>query len=145
MGFVAGVSLAFFIASSNFFARMSSLLDSWNQESANLSSRLRFSGIREFVFALAVLLGKNSLGVRQVHIGSGLHGRFVRKHRAEHCIHHQLCLAARARHVQIFAGTISHEIILHPFAPARVKAREFRCPLRLEMACSRGTLERNIF
>src|SRR6266446_7533022 len=48
MGLVAGVSLAFFIASSNFFARMSSLFDSWNQESANLSSRLRFCSARIF-------------------------------------------------------------------------------------------------
>src|ERR1700730_11917243 len=30
------------MASSNFLARMSSLLDSWNQESRNLSSRWRF-------------------------------------------------------------------------------------------------------
>jgi len=48
---VAGVSLAFFIASSNFFARMSSLFDSWNHESANLSS------------PLTVLFGKDFLGV----------------------------------------------------------------------------------
>src|ERR1700736_3678906 len=40
-GFPAGASLAFFMASSNFLARMSSLLYSWFQESRNLSSRLR--------------------------------------------------------------------------------------------------------
>src|SRR5436853_6635070 len=48
MGLLAGVSLAFFIASSNFFARMSSLFVSWNQESANLSSRWRFCSARIF-------------------------------------------------------------------------------------------------
>src|ERR1700686_486583 len=41
IGFPAGASLAFFIASSNFLARMSSLLCSRFQESRNLSSRLR--------------------------------------------------------------------------------------------------------
>src|ERR1700724_651707 len=40
-GFPAGASLAFFMASSNFLARMSSLLCSRFQESRNLSSRLR--------------------------------------------------------------------------------------------------------
>src|SRR4029077_19310197 len=45
---VAGASLAFFMASSNFFARMSSLFDSWNHESANLSSRWRFCSARIF-------------------------------------------------------------------------------------------------
>src|ERR1700722_4671115 len=34
------------MASSNFFARMSSLFDSWNHESANLSSRWRFCSAR---------------------------------------------------------------------------------------------------
>src|ERR1700722_160721 len=46
MGLPAGASLAFFMASSNFLARMSSLLDSWNQESRNLSSRWRFCSAR---------------------------------------------------------------------------------------------------
>src|ERR1035438_1087481 len=46
MGLVTGASLAFFMASSNFFVRMSSLLDSWNQESRNLSSRWRFCSAR---------------------------------------------------------------------------------------------------
>src|ERR1700692_2254039 len=41
IGFPAGTSLAFFMASSNFLARMSSLLCSRFQESRNLSSRLR--------------------------------------------------------------------------------------------------------
>src|SRR5215467_1011810 len=41
MGLPAGASFAFFMASSNFLARMSSLFVSWNQESANLSSRWR--------------------------------------------------------------------------------------------------------
>src|SRR3979411_154322 len=40
-GCPAGASLAFFMASSNFLARMSSLLCSKFQESRNLSSRLR--------------------------------------------------------------------------------------------------------
>src|SRR3984893_10749275 len=40
-GFPAGASLAFFMASSNFLARMSFLLCSKFQESRNLSSRLR--------------------------------------------------------------------------------------------------------
>ena len=46
MGFPAGASLAFFMASSNFLARMSSLLVSWNHESANLSSRCRCCSCR---------------------------------------------------------------------------------------------------
>src|SRR5215472_3054681 len=45
-GLPAGASLAFFMASSNFLARMSSLLVSWNQESANLSSRWRCCSCR---------------------------------------------------------------------------------------------------
>src|ERR1700747_2926224 len=48
IGFPMGASLAFFICSSNFFARMSSLLVSWNQESANLSSRCCFCFSRMF-------------------------------------------------------------------------------------------------
>src|SRR6266853_4048115 len=57
MGFPAGASLAFFIASSNFFARMSSLLVSWNQESANLSSRWRFCSARIFWASLKSTFG----------------------------------------------------------------------------------------
>src|SRR5271166_2119271 len=49
MGLPAGASLAFFMASSNFFFRMSSLLASWNQESANLSSRCFFCSSRMLV------------------------------------------------------------------------------------------------
>jgi hypothetical protein len=41
----------------------------------------------------------------------------MRKHGAEHRINGQLCLAARASDVEVFVGTIPHEIILHPFAP----------------------------
>jgi len=41
----------------------------------------------------------------------------VRKNRAKNWINYQLCLAAWASDLQVFAGTISHEIILHPFAP----------------------------
>src|SRR6266478_175199 len=57
MGLPAGASLAFFIASSNFFARMSSLLVSWNQESANLSSRWRFCSARIFWASLRSTFG----------------------------------------------------------------------------------------
>src|SRR5260370_34840790 len=57
MGMPAGASLAFFIASSNFFARMSSLLVSWNQESANLSSRWRFCSARIFWASVRSTLG----------------------------------------------------------------------------------------
>src|SRR5450432_3978482 len=46
IGFPAGASLAFFIASSNFLARMSSLLYSWFHESRNLSSRLRCCSLK---------------------------------------------------------------------------------------------------
>src|SRR5258708_33157708 len=46
MGFSTGASFAFFMASSNFLVRMSSLFDSWNQESWNLSSRWRFCSAR---------------------------------------------------------------------------------------------------
>src|SRR5882724_10235472 len=69
-------------------------------------------GITEFVFALPVLLGKNLLSVSQVNIRSGFHRRFMREHGSEDSVHHQLRLAARARHVQIFAAAISHEAIL---------------------------------
>jgi len=46
MGLPAGASLAFFIASSKFFSRMSSLFVSWNQEFANLSSTLAVCSAR---------------------------------------------------------------------------------------------------
>src|SRR6516225_5613419 len=45
-GLPAGASLAFFMASSNFLARMSSLWVSWKKESANLSSRFRLCSSR---------------------------------------------------------------------------------------------------
>src|SRR4029077_15339770 len=57
MGFPAGASLAFFMASSNFLARMSSLLDSWNQESRNLSSRWRFCSARTLAASVRSTLG----------------------------------------------------------------------------------------
>src|SRR5713226_6342159 len=57
MGLPAGASLAFFMASSNFFARMSSLLVSWNQESANLSSRCRFCSARIFCASVRSTFG----------------------------------------------------------------------------------------
>src|SRR5260370_2756254 len=46
MGFSTGASLAFFMASSNFLVRMSSLFVSWNHESANLSSRCRCCSLK---------------------------------------------------------------------------------------------------
>src|SRR6266481_4255939 len=63
MGLPAGASLAFFIASSNFFARMSSLLVSWNQESANLSSRWRFCSARIFWASVRSTFGPALTGV----------------------------------------------------------------------------------
>ena len=74
-------------------------------------------GIRELVFALPLLLLKNARSLRQVHVRPRFYVRFVRKNRAKNWINHQLCLAAWASDLQVFAGTISHEIILHPFAP----------------------------
>src|SRR4029077_2770819 len=46
IGLPAGASLAFFIGSSNFLAKVSSLLVSWNHESANLSSRCRCCSLK---------------------------------------------------------------------------------------------------
>src|ERR1700687_3286815 len=63
MGLPAGASLAFFIASSNFFARMSSLVVSWNQESANLSSRWRFCSARIFWASVRSTFGPALTGV----------------------------------------------------------------------------------
>src|SRR5882762_9510830 len=63
MGLPAGASLAFFMASSNFFARMSSLLVSWNQESANLSSRWRFCSARIFWASVRSTFGPALTGV----------------------------------------------------------------------------------
>jgi hypothetical protein len=74
-------------------------------------------GIRELVFTLPLLLLKDVRSLRQVYVRSRSYVRFVRKNCAKNRINHQFCLAAWASHLQVFAGTISHEIILHPFAP----------------------------
>jgi hypothetical protein len=74
-------------------------------------------GIRELVFALPLLLLKDTRSLRQVDVRPGSYVRFVRKNRAKNRINYQLCLAARARNAKIFAAAVSHEIILHPFAP----------------------------
>src|SRR5260370_649793 len=56
----------------------------------------------------------------RIGLPAGLQRSFVRKYGAENGINRQLCLAARARNVQVLAGTVSHELILLPLA-ARCK------------------------
>src|SRR4029077_3118998 len=80
-------------------------------------------GVREFVFALAVLFRKDLLSVAQVHIRASLDGRFMRKHGTENGVNSQLCLAARAREVEVLAGTVSHKLILLPLAARRKRVR----------------------
>ncbi len=75
-------------------------------------------GVRKFVFALAVLFSEDSLRVGEVHVRARLDGHFMREHSAENGVNHELRLAARASDLEVLAGTISHEIILHPFAPS---------------------------
>jgi hypothetical protein len=74
-------------------------------------------GIRELVFTLPLLFLKDARSLCQVHVWARSYVRFVRKNCAKNRINHKLCLAARACDLEIFAAAVSHEIILHPFAP----------------------------
>jgi len=60
--------------------------------------RLLKERIGKLILALPALLRKDPLRIVQVHIGSRFDRRLVRQHRAKHRVHHQLRLAARARH-----------------------------------------------
>src|SRR5207244_6798386 len=77
-------------------------------------------GVRELVFALAVLFGENFLSVAQVHVRAGLDGRFMREHSAKNGINDELCLTARARDVKVFAVAGSHNAYC---TPSRQKSR----------------------
>src|SRR5260370_34829674 len=72
-------------------------------------------GVRKLVFALAVLFGEDLLRVAEVHIRTSLHRRFMREHRAENPIDGQLCLAARASDVEVFAVRLCPYPILSRF------------------------------
>jgi len=74
-------------------------------------------GIRKLVFTLPLLFLKDARSLRQVYVRSRSYVRFVRKNCAKNWINDELCQAARACDLEIFARTVSHEIILHPFAP----------------------------
>jgi hypothetical protein len=74
-------------------------------------------GIRELVFTLSLLLLKDARSLCQVYVRPRSYMRFVRKNCAKNWINDELCLAARACDLEIFAAAVSHEIILHPFAP----------------------------
>src|SRR6202158_3435662 len=63
MGLPAGASLALFIGSSHSFSRMSFMLVSWIQESANLSSRWRFCSARIFWASVRSTFGPALTGV----------------------------------------------------------------------------------
>jgi hypothetical protein len=74
-------------------------------------------GVRELVFTLPLLFLKDARSLRQVYVRPRSYMRFVRKNCAKNWINDELCLAARACDLEIFAAAVSHEIILHPFAP----------------------------
>jgi hypothetical protein len=74
-------------------------------------------GVGEFVFALAVLLGEDALGVFEVDIGAGLDRDFVREDGAKDRIDHELGVAAGASDVQIVRFAFSHNGILRQLNP----------------------------
>src|SRR5215472_4512643 len=58
--------------------------------------------VSELVFTLTLLLGEDVVGFFQVDVGASLWWSFVGKHCPKDGINHQLGLAARAGHVQVF-------------------------------------------
>src|SRR5260370_17283072 len=132
MGLVAGVSLAFFIASSNFFARMSSLFDSWNQESANLSSRWRLCSARIFWASDRSTSGPGLTGAscESTAPNTGSTTSFAWQHG------HVTCRFSTERFPMKSFYTPS---------PGRVKALKLRGPLRLEMRARRAHSRKTSF
>lgn len=80
-------------------------------------------GVGEFVFALALLFFKDGGSLGEVYVRARFDGRGVRKNGAKDGVDDQLCLAARASYVEIFAVFESHAGIVRQRPKKEIRPR----------------------